>query len=226
MVQTSLNVFDLIVLVIIGTSGLLSFYRGFVREILSLGAWLGASLLTLYLFPKVGGALEPQLKNAAAASGIAATGVFLVSLVTFSIMSGFVIKFFKSGSEIGFLDNFAGLLFGVARGILFVAVGYFIFSLVTPEKNYPDWVKESASRPYVAKVARGLAKIAPNYLHELIEKKPEIKPEPLPSSTENPTSLPAANPATGAAPTTQDHIPSIEELQKQMREENEKNDVR
>ena len=214
MLQTSLNVFDLIVLMIIGISGLLSFYRGFVREIMSLGAWLGASLLTLYLFPKVGGFLEPQLKNAAAASGIAATGVFLLSLVTFSIMSGVVIKFFKSSAEIGFLDHFAGLIFGGVRGILVVAVGYFVFSLVTPEKDYPEWVKASASRPYVAKVARGLAKMAPDYLHGLIEKKPEIKPTTLPSTTpEEPSALPST-------------LPSIDELQKQMREENEKNDAR
>ena len=214
MVQTSLNIFDLIVLVIIGLSGLLSFYRGFVREILSLGAWLGAALLTLYLFPKVGAGLEPQLKNAAAASGLAATGVFLISLLAFSILSGFIIKFFKSSSEIGFLDNFAGLLFGVARGILLVAIGYFIFSLVTPEKDYPDWVKESASRPYVAKVARGVAAIAPDYLNELMKKNPEITPLQLPSTTEN------------SGSTAEESLPSLEELQKQMREENERNDVR
>ena len=221
MVQTSLNVFDLIVLIIVGLSGLLSFYRGFVREIVSLGAWLGASLLTLYLFPKVGAGLEPQLKNAAAASGLAATGVFLISLLVFSIMSGFIIKFFKSGSEIGFLDNLAGLFFGIVRGILMVAIGYFVFSLVTSEKDYPDWVKQSASRPYVAKVARGLAKIAPTYLHELIDKKPEIKPD-----NSKPITLPDNPTNKDDAAVSQEKVPSIEDLQKQMREENEKNDVR
>ncbi len=51
MVQTSLNIFDLVVFGILGLSALLSFFRGFVREVLSLGAWVGASLITLYAFP-------------------------------------------------------------------------------------------------------------------------------------------------------------------------------
>ena len=37
----------------VGLSALLSFFRGFAREIISLCSWIGASLVTLYTFPTV-----------------------------------------------------------------------------------------------------------------------------------------------------------------------------
>ena len=47
MIETSFNLFDTIVVVTIILSALLSFFRGFVREVLSLGAWVGASIITV-----------------------------------------------------------------------------------------------------------------------------------------------------------------------------------
>ena len=43
MIETHLNLFDATVLGILALSCLFAFFRGFVREILSLGAWIGAA---------------------------------------------------------------------------------------------------------------------------------------------------------------------------------------
>lgn len=167
MVQTTINILDLIVFGIVGLSALLSFFRGFVREVLSLGAWVGAAVITLYAFPHVAAMLEPHVGSTMVASGFAALFTFMATLIILSVLGGLVLKFLKPGADVGVLDNGMGLIFGVARGVLLVAVGWFLFSLAVAEKDYPDWVRGSVSLPYVKSAAEWVARIAPSYVEDI-----------------------------------------------------------
>ncbi len=216
MIETSMNIFDLAVLVIVGLSALLSFFRGFAREILSLGAWIIASVITLYTFPTVAQWIEPQVKSATVASGLASMGVFFVSLIVLNIITGTMVKFIKPGSEVGAIDNIVGLVFGAARGTLIVAIAYFMMTLVLAEKDYPEWVKQSHSRPYVAKAANWVASAAPDYLSAMSG-----------SASEREEKLEKAKEKTKARAEklreATDDLPSFEDLQRRVRAENEGN---
>ncbi len=63
MIETHLNIFDAAVLGIMALSCLFAFYRGFVREVLSLGAWIGAGIITIYYFPQVAEKLQPHFQK-------------------------------------------------------------------------------------------------------------------------------------------------------------------
>jgi membrane protein required for colicin V production len=167
MVHTAINIFDLIVFGVIGLSALLSFFRGFVREVLSLGAWVGAAIITLYAFPHVAAWLKPHISQPEIASGIAALCTFIGSLIILSVFNSLLLKFLKSGSDVGLLDNALGLCFGGLRGALLVAVGFFIFSLGTEDDQYPEWMKASFSLPYVAEWSELVRTVAPSYLDEI-----------------------------------------------------------
>lgn len=167
MIEAQLNMFDLAVLGVIALSCLFAFFRGFVKEILSLGAWIGAGLVTIYLFPSVAEHLKPHFKSETVSAGVATLGLYIGSLIIFSIINMFIIKFIKQGKEIGMLDNLMGLMFGAFRGALIVSLGFFLLSIALPEKEYPDWLKKSITRPYVEKGAVLLAKAAPEYLREI-----------------------------------------------------------
>ncbi|OYW13140.1 MAG: hypothetical protein B7X02_02755 [Rhodospirillales bacterium 12-54-5] len=167
MEHTAFNLFDLTVGLVIVLSALLSFFRGFVREVLSLGAWMGASIITLYAFPHVAKLLGHYIHNPTLASGFAAMLTFMFALIAISIMSGLLLKFVKSGADVGLLDHGMGLMFGLARGVLIVAIGYFIFSLAVNKNETPEWMKGSITRPYVARAAHAVAKLAPSYIDEL-----------------------------------------------------------
>ena len=169
MVHTTLNIFDLIVFSVLGISGLLSFFRGFVKEVLSLGTWIGASLITLYALPYVTNALKTHVHSDMAASGFAALVTFMTTLIVISVFTGILSKFLKSGGDIGVINNLMGLVFGLARGLLLLAVGYFVFTLTTPEDQQPDWLKYSMSKPYIAAAAKYVAKAAPGYLDEMLK---------------------------------------------------------
>lgn len=227
--ESSPNLFDLGVLIIVGLSALLSFYRGFLREVVSLGAWIGASVVALTFIEPATAYLKPQIKSEVVASGIAAVGLFFITLIVISVATNLLLKFLKPGEKIGLFDNLAGLAFGVARGVLIVAIAFFALTIVLTEKNYPEVVKTAYSKPYVEKLAKALGKLAPDYLDKLTkgkeggasEKQVNELIEKLDAARENTT-----EDIDAAMEEEADKLPSMEDLQRRIREENERNDVR
>jgi membrane protein required for colicin V production len=53
-------------------------------------------------------------------------------------------------SSVGPLDRSLGFVFGLARGLLVVGMGFVVFSsLAIDPKNYPDWIREARLLPVV-----------------------------------------------------------------------------
>lgn len=170
MVETSFNIFDVIVLTIIGLSALFSFYRGFVRELLSLGAWVGALVITLYTFPHAKEYLGEHIDNKLVVDLSASIGVYLASLVLLMILTAILMKFLKPGKEVGALDNLLGLVFGTLRGLFVVALGFLGVTKVFEENAYPPYIQEAFTRPYVEKVTAAFVELAPEYLGDRTDK--------------------------------------------------------
>lgn len=185
MVETSFNIFDVIVLTIIGLSALFSFYRGFVRELLSLGAWVGALVITLYAFPHAKEYLGEHINNTLVVDLSASIGVYLASLITLMILTSILMKFLKPGKEVGALDNLLGLGFGTLRGLFIVALGFLAVTKVFEADAYPPYIKEAFTRPYVEKVTAAFVKLAPDYLGEKTDKIVETAKDAAKPSPEN-----------------------------------------
>lgn len=176
MIEAQVNMFDLAVFAILGLSALIAFFRGFVREVLSLGAWIGALVISLYSFPKVAEWLEPQLGSGGIANGLAGMVTFMGSLIGLSILNAFLVRFFKAGKDVGVVDNALGFVFGVARGLLLVSIGFYVMSFFFKESEYPEWIQSAQTRPYVEEVTGWIVKLAPDYLGDL-EYKSQIEPK-------------------------------------------------
>lgn len=164
MLEADINLFDATVVLVMVLSTVLSFFRGFVREVLSLGAWIGASMITIYMFPTTAKLLQPHLSNAVAAAGLAAIGTFFVALVCISIFNMMLVRLFKKGSEAGMLDNALGLIFGAARGFFLLSLGFYVMTLVLDEENYPEPIKVARTKDFVARGAAMVSSVAPDYL--------------------------------------------------------------
>ncbi|MDX2094409.1 MAG: CvpA family protein [Alphaproteobacteria bacterium] len=223
MSDISLTLFDFGVLFVVGLSALLSFFRGFLREFISLAAWLGASVITLRTLPMVSHYLEPRVGSTVVASGIAAVAIFFTTLIAISMVSGLLLKLLKPGAKVGLFDNLAGLCFGVARGVLIVAIAYFIMGIVLLEKDFPKAVTASQARPYIARVATWVGTLTPSALDAVTAAPPGTADAPpakvVKTIDDAVDDLPDAD-------TPEDSMPSIEDLKQRIREENEKNDVR
>lgn len=167
MINTYLSYFDATVVAIMALSCLFACFRGFVKEILSLGAWVGAGLVTIYFFPSVAKELEPHFKNPVVAAGMATLGLYIIALLSFSLLNAVILRFMKEGSDVGFLDNTFGLIFGAIRGAFLVSLGFVLLTMVMPADEYPVWIKEAHTKPYVEQGAIILLRAAPDYLQEI-----------------------------------------------------------
>ncbi len=177
MVDAHLNYFDMVVIGIMCLSCIFAFFRGFVKEILSLIAWVGAAYITVRFFPSLAEKLQPHFAKPITAVVCATAVLYLGSLIGFAIFNRIIIKILKSGSEIGWLDNLLGLAFGALRGAFIVSLSYLMISVVIKDDNRPEWLEKAVTRPYAEKGALMLAKIAPAYIDELsnLEKKAKNK---------------------------------------------------
>lgn len=167
MISASFSYFDMGVIAIMGLSCAFAFFRGFVKEMLSLGAWVGAGIITVYNFPAVAKAIKPFFKSDVVAAGFATLGLYIILLLAFSLFNMMILKMLREGSDIGFLDNSLGLLFGALRGAFIISLGYFIMTMGMTEQEYPEWLKASRTQATVEEGAILLARMAPTYLQEL-----------------------------------------------------------
>jgi membrane protein required for colicin V production len=153
-----LNLVDLAVLVIIALSAIFAFARGFVREALSIAAWVGAAAITLFGFDSVYGLTQRFVTTPLLAELIAGAGLFLASLILLTILTGFVAGFLQ-WSALTPIDRTLGLAFGIARGLILVSVAYFVIDITLPPNDRPSWLREAKSQPLLeqgAGIVRGV----------------------------------------------------------------------
>jgi membrane protein required for colicin V production len=158
-----MNTLDIIVVAIVALSGLFAFVRGFVREALSIAAWAGAGLVTYYGYAPFQPIVRGLVKALWLADILTGAVLFLVSVVVFSIIVG-ILSSQVRGSVLGPLDRALGLLFGVARGVLLVCLGYLAISHFLAPENWPGWILEARSRPLLATGAAELQQLIPRNL--------------------------------------------------------------
>lgn len=175
MIETSLNIFDAIVITVMGLSCILAFFRGFVREVLSLSAWVLAGVVTLYFFPSLAKLIEPKFKDPVVAAGFSTLGIYIVALMGFSLLNSAILKFIKSGTDVGLLDNWLGFIFGALRGAFLVSLGFFLMTIVLTEKDYPLAIKQAKTLPYVENGAMMVANVSPRYLRDISSLNEKIK---------------------------------------------------
>lgn len=140
---------DFAVLAVLVLSAALAFLRGFVEEVLGVGAWVGAVLAGLALQPYtvrlLAGLDPPWLADA-----VAVAGVFLVVLVVLKLLIGFLARRVQD-SVLGSTDRALGLVFGLVRGAFLIVVAYILAGMVLPgTERWPEAVRESRSLPLVA----------------------------------------------------------------------------
>lgn len=112
---------DIAILAIIFVSLSMGLVRGFIREILSLFSWLVA-LWIAYTHATTGaGYLENHITELPFRVVIAFAGIFVISLILFSIVSHLLYRLLAIAGISG-IDRSLGLLFGLLRGIVIVAL--------------------------------------------------------------------------------------------------------
>jgi membrane protein required for colicin V production len=163
------STFDIIVFVIMLISALISFFRGFAREVLTLIALIGAGFGSWrfgdMLYDPVrhwltdGGKLEKDVKvifglvpQDIAVPLVAHAALLVGIFIILSLLSLFVSSLIKEAG-LGTLDRLLGIAFGLARGFLIVAILFYPFTFIIKKDEMPAWFKQTLSAPYLIATA-------------------------------------------------------------------------
>ncbi|PCJ71075.1 MAG: colicin V synthesis protein [Rhodobiaceae bacterium] len=155
-----MTLFDIAVIGIMLVSGLLAMVRGFASEILSILSWVVAALAVLLLYPL----LLPVVQTVVEPYWIALiVSVVVIFLIVYVAISTLTYRWMQRGhgGQIGFLDRSLGFIFGIARGLFIVSIGYLIFIWLVPARDdQPRWIAEARLMPMVDLTADLLASLA------------------------------------------------------------------
>lgn len=193
------TVIDAVVAGVILLSAILAYSRGLVREVMAIAGWVAAAVLAFLFAPQV----EPLIRQvpvlndflgeSCELSIIAAfAAVFALSLVVVSIFTPLFASAVQR-SAIGGIDQGLGFLFGVARGVLLVAVAFVVYDRVIVDQSVP-MVENSRS-----------AKVFASVQGNLDERMPEDAPGWIVGKYEQlvgACGIPATTPAPQTAPET------------------------
>src|SRR6516164_10121124 len=158
-----MNALDLAIIAVVILSGVFAFARGFVREALSIAAWVGAAAITLYGFNYVYGIIFRFVTTPLLADLIAGAGLFVISLIVLTILTGYMARFVHS-SALSPIDRTLGLIFGLARGVVLVSLAYLMVDISLPQSDRPGWIKQATSEPFLAQGADLLREVLPEPL--------------------------------------------------------------
>lgn len=147
---SQLNGVDWFIIVVLTISTVLSLWRGFVREALSLLGWVAAFIIA-HLFVDQ---LAAQLSAIANMTGryIAAYAIlFVATLVLFTVVVRLAVKLVRV-TGLTVLDRLLGTVFGFARGVIIILVlAYVVQQLVPPDET--QWLHESLLMPHLNMLA-------------------------------------------------------------------------
>jgi membrane protein required for colicin V production len=181
-----ITLLDIVLIVVMLISGLLAMVRGFMREILSIIAWVLAAGATLYSYAKLLPLAKQYFNNDVVATVAVIGGVFLITLLVVSVLT-VRLSDMVLDSRVGALDRTLGFLFGLARGLVIVVVAFIFFTWLVPDRSQPEWVKSAKSRVVLTGTGQWLMSMLPEDPESTILKK--LK-RPRPEETDTPDSPP------------------------------------
>lgn len=191
----NIAILDGVVVAVLFISAILAMFRGFVRETLSIAAWVVAAILAYAFYEDALPYVSEYVDNRSVAVGLSAAAIFLVSLIVVSVIT-MKISDFVMDSPVGALDRLIGFVFGAARGLLLVVVAVIFFNWLVDVPNRPAWVTTAASYPQLTDLGNQLLAVIPDDPEQAIR-----------GAFEGDNTAPDATPAGEAAPAGVEPVP-------------------
>jgi len=136
----------------------LSLWRGFVREVISLIGLVLAFLAASRLSGSTGDYLGQWIDNATIADGAGFALIFIVVMLIVGLI-GAVIRKLVDMADLTATDRTLGIFFGAARGMLLIALAFLIYTSTT--KPNSAWFKNSMLTPYAVELGNMLGGVIP-----------------------------------------------------------------
>jgi len=149
---------DIVILVIIGISALLSLVRGFIKEALSLVTWVAAFWVSLAFTDRAADLLANWVSLPSARAALAFAGLFVTVLLLGGLVNYLIGQLVRKTGLSG-TDRMLGMVFGVVRGAMVVAVLVLLAGLTAVPQD--PWWQDSSLLPHFERIALWLRDFLP-----------------------------------------------------------------
>lgn len=161
-----MTAFDIAVIVVVLLSAMIGLWRGVIREVFALAAWI-AAVVCMFVFGDKLAQMLPFAQDTPWLRSMA--GYALVFIGVFVVLSvvGFLFSKVVNAIGLSFLDRALGMMFGLIRGALIAVLLVFIAGATTlPQMS---WWRDSLSAKPLATIASILRSKLPDDLAKQIK---------------------------------------------------------
>jgi membrane protein required for colicin V production len=161
--ETSMNVLDILIGVIVGFCLIRGIFRGIVKEITSIiGVFVGFYAAYTY-YPVVANWLSRLITNK---SYLNICSFFITFTILFLVVGfvGVVLKYLLKAVALGWADRILGATFGFVKAVLIVSVLLVALTTFLPPKT--PVIKDSLLAPHVSTISQSMVAIAPKEMKE------------------------------------------------------------
>ncbi len=157
--MSAFTALDIVVLILVGGGLVRGAMRGFVFEVLSLGAWIAGIVALKVAHAPVAAALAPIVGTPSGAAVLAFALVFGLVFALAKLLAGRIGGRVRS-SVVGPVDRLLGAGFGMLKGLIGATLLFLLANLITDlvygrAADRPEWL--AASRTYPLLNASGRA---------------------------------------------------------------------
>ena len=156
---------DIAIVALIVLSAVLSLFRGFIKEALALASWLVALWVAMIFYQDLAAVLEPWV-NEPSIRNIAAFSVLFVCVLLLGALVNYLTSKLVTRTGLAGTDRLLGTLFGLARGVVIVAI-LVLFAGLTPMPQ-DSWWQNSQLLGYFQELALWMRDYLPSDISENI----------------------------------------------------------
>jgi len=164
----SLNWFDIGIVAVVLLSIVISFFRGFLRETISLITWVVGLFVAIRFAPTVSNWLSTIIAIEILRYVIAFVILFMLIFIV-GLLANMTIKRGVDVSGLSVVDRLLGGIFGAARGILLVAVVLMFMTMSTFKNNAMAMTADSKLTPSFMPIVAWLDGFLPQELQRLTQ---------------------------------------------------------
>ncbi len=156
-----MTLFDVIAVLMLIASAVIGYFRGALREIITVAAFLLA-LAVAVLGLRISGPIARHAVHPAwLANALAILVVFVVLYALLRLLGSQLIQKVQGQHALGVADRTVGGGFGLIRALALLGVFYLVFNAATPPQRVPSWIKDAALYPLTRASGHVVMALAP-----------------------------------------------------------------
>ncbi|MDG2412331.1 MAG: CvpA family protein [Halioglobus sp.] len=158
---TQFNAADWGIISILGLSIVLSLWRGFVREAISLAGWVAAFVVANMYVGNLASFLTPWIDNVTGRY-VASYAILLAGTLVVGGITGLLAAQMVKASGLTVMDRLLGTGFGLVRGIIIALVLMYLLRQLAPPQNLV-WLEQAQLTPYMDMLAQWVRQLFSEY---------------------------------------------------------------